>query len=78
MRYVGWSHDGAPVESEPIPEDWFARTTARTLAAVERDPRRKSGADARQSDQMPVLRCARHLPVRGLAGGRPAALAEGV
>jgi ATP-dependent helicase/DNAse subunit B len=34
LRYVGWS-DSGPVESEPIPEDWFGRTTARTLVAVE-------------------------------------------
>ncbi len=33
IRYVGWG-EGAPVESEPIPEDWFPRTTARTLVAV--------------------------------------------
>ncbi len=33
IRYVGWG-DGAPVEGEPIPEDWFPRTTARTLGAV--------------------------------------------
>lgn len=33
VLYVGWSQSGL-LDSEPIPEDWFARTTERTLDVV--------------------------------------------
>ncbi len=77
IRYVGWSHDG-PIQSEPIPEDWFARTTARTLAAVSEirggrvEPAPAHPAKCRFCDARDICR------FEAWQAEAPAALAEGV
>ncbi len=77
IRYVGWG-DGAPVESEPIPEDWFSRTTARTLGAV--GEIRGGRVEPAPANPAKCRFCAARDICRIEAGQAeaPAALAEGV
>ncbi len=77
IRYVGWSDDG-PLESEPIPEDWFARTTARTVAAVGQI--RDGRVEPAPADIRKCLHCdARDIcRFEACQAEAPAVLAEGV
>ena len=73
LRYVGWS-DSGPVESEPIPEDWFGRTTARTLVAV-----KEIRGGRMEPSPVDIAKC-RHCDARDVCRfevGRATAVAEG-